>query len=153
MEPKDGQFKFDHSYQNRKQFAPGSHVTVVRSLTEKDIPEKTHEYPEAEHYERGAHHFTTVQRSEDEHGREVYEGHSLQRSPSRLPDGYQSGNSGFGIAYSKDPNKARQRAFNRASTERLEQTTKVKENMERSGQRMKDTQKHPTPVVKINSAK
>jgi hypothetical protein len=153
VEPKEGQFKFDSSMQKSKKFAPDSHVTVIRPLTGRDIPEKTHEYPEAEHYERAAHHFTTVQRSEDEGGRDMYEGHSLQRSPSSLLPGHQSGSYGFGVAFSKDPNKARQRAFNRASTDRLEQTTKVKEHMERSGKQMKDTQKHPTPVVKINSAK
>lgn len=145
----------------RKQFAPGSHVTVIRHLNNDDVPHRTEEYPEDEHSERAygsPNTSTSVKRTEDDNGKEHFEGVSVHRTggKSNLLPGYQSHDTGVGVAKSSSANEARKRAFNRASTERLEQTKphNVKAGMDFVKSKDKTFNKDkPTPVIKFDDLK
>jgi hypothetical protein len=144
---------------------PTSNVKVLPHLSNNAIPERTWNDPDAEYSKTEKNTRTYVKRTENEAGKEVFEGQVARplAGRSRIPLGADSKTGGFGTAYSTTASGARQRAFNRAEDDRIKSTSSeaVKKHSETAEARIKEFESNPRsnayvknrPVVKINSGK
>jgi hypothetical protein len=143
---------------------PTSNVKVLPHLSNNAIPDRNDpDGGEYSKYEKNTR--TYVKKVEDEAGREVFEGQVARplAGRSRVPRGADTKTGGFGTALSTTAGGARQRAFNRAESDRLAGTSSeaVKQTSANAEERIKGFESNPKSnayiknrkVIKIDSGK
>jgi hypothetical protein len=155
---------------------PTSNVKVVKPLSNDSVPEKRYDLEDKESQPEwdsrssggGVHTSESVRREENEAGKEVFYGFAVRRTgkgknATHTWPAADVGGQGYDGAYSTNANSARNRAFNRAETARLESTKpeNVKKSMKQSADTIKEIESNPKmnkyvkerKVIKIDSGK
>ena len=155
---------------------PTSNVKVVKPLSNDSVPEKRYDLEDKESQPEwdsrssggGVHTSESVRREENEAGKEVFYGFAVRttgkgKNATRQWPAADTGGRGYDGAYSTNANSARNRAFNRAETARLESTKpeNVKKSMKQSADIIKEIESDPKKmghvkerkVIKIDSGK